>query len=604
MIKHDTEGSDNSSTSKTEELTGRKRNSEETSRPPSPSSASVAISVHDNLALVDVDVLGSNSNALITKKRSLEECSKNEPRPSIDDDENSYQKAKRQSPTLSPPPSADNRPSESINPPQHYTQVPVPSIKRDSKPSKLSIPCRRKAASPGRSSLVPGTIVSQTTTKSSSSSICNIPSRKTTENLSPPGSRIITIKRGPHGYGFILRAKDVFYGNSSDYTLHHIVENVDRKGPAYAAGLRANDLILRVNGREVVGRLHTDIVQMICSSPSSLRLVVTTFAQSNIKSDGKWRVRGRLVSRASRRLKTPLTVKTTAAAKAAVSSGEESGLESVSGAGSGGLCRRWLKHSASTRLPVCPSTSSSSGIPSPGLAPMVTERRQRHRNAIDTSKSNVIAASPPTVTSIQKSTGSPLDEYSRHHSNSFSISGKRTEAAHVSSRFHPQPRRSTETPLFRQLSERNRCAARCQVTSLDTHTAAFSCSPISISTSSGGMNVEGGESGSGACSPQLIYRPTFGEAERGGATTRPTLCVTPPASSPMSTLTPTHIPAPSTIQHQPSTSSPSIRSSEESSSEQVRLRRRRRQSFSNNSVQSPADPDHIKPSSTYGPTDM
>nr|CDS33338.1 Microtubule-associated serine/threonine-protein kinase [Hymenolepis microstoma] len=601
----ETEGSGNSSTPKIEELISEKRDSGETSRQQSPSTPSTTTSVHENFASVDADLGGSNSNALVTKKRSLEECSKNEPRPSIDDDENSHQKAKRQSPTLSPP-LTDSRPSESINPPQLYTQAPVPSIKRDAKPSKLSIPCRRKAASPGRSSLVPGTIVSQTTTKSSSSSICNIPSRKTTENLSPPGSRIITIKRGPHGYGFILRAKDVFYGNSSDYTLHHIVENVDRKGPAYAAGLRANDLILRVNGREVVGRLHTDIVQMICSSPANLRLVVTTFAQSNIKSDGKWRARGRLVSRASRRLRTPLTVKTTAA-KATVSSGEESGLESGSGAGSGGLCRRWLKHSASIRLPVCPSASSSSGIPSPGLAPMVIERRQRHRNVIDTSKSNITPASPSTITSNQKSMGSPLDEYARHHSNSFSmssISGKRTEATHVSGRLHPQPRRSTETPLFRQLSERNRCAARCQVTSLDTHTATFSCSPISINTVNSGINVEGGEGGSGPCSPQLICRPTLDEAERSGATVRPTLCVTPPTSIPMTTSTPAHLPAPSTAQHQPSTSSPSIENSEESSSEQVRLRRRRRQSYSNNSVQSPADPDHLKPSSTYGPTDM
>ncbi|VUZ50370.1 unnamed protein product [Hymenolepis diminuta] len=598
-----------SSTPNNEQLTSDKMDSGE-SRQQSPPTPTTTISIHEDSTLVDAGVGGSNSNAHVTKKRSLEECNECEPRPNVDD-ENSHQKAKRQSPTLSPP-STDNRPSESITPPLLYTQVSVPSVKRDAKSSKLPIPCRRKAASPGRSPLVPGTIVSQTTAKSSSSSICNISSRRTPENPPPPGSRTITIKRGPHGYGFILRAKDVFYGNSSDYTLHHVVESVDRKGPACAAGLRANDLILRVNGREVVGRLHTDIVQMICSSPPNLRLVVTTFAQSNIKSDGKWRARGRLVSRVSRRLRTPLTVKT--AAKAAVSSGEESGMESGSGAGSGGLCRRWLKHSASVRLSVGPSTTISgnnSGMLSPGLAPMVTEKRQRHRNVIATTTSTVTVASPSTVAANRKSVGSQFDEYARHHSNSFSIntiSSKRIDASHVSGRLHLQPRRSTETPLFRQLSERNRCSTRCPVTSLDTHTAASSsttssCSPISVNTGSGGMSVEGGEGNSRTCSPQLTCKSTFDEAEESGAPVRPTLCVTPPAST-MMTSTPTYIPAPSTTQHQPSTSSAIVGSPEGSPSEHVRLRRRRRQSHSSNSAQSLADPYHLQPSSTHGPTDM
>ncbi|KAM3184708.1 hypothetical protein ACTXT7_007804 [Hymenolepis weldensis] len=168
---------------------------------------------------------------------------------------------------------------------------------------------------------------------------------------------------------------------------------------------------------------------------------------------------------------------------------------------------------------------------------------------------------------------------------------------------------STETPLFRQLSERNRYSARCPVTSLDTHTAASSsttssCSPISVNTGSGGMSTEGGEGGSRACSPQLIYRSAFDETEGSGAPMKPTLCVTPPASTVM-TSTPTHIPAPSTIQHQPSTSSAVVGSPECSSSEHVRLRRRRRQSHSSNSSQSLADPYHLQPSSpTHGPTDM
>lgn len=300
----------------------------------------------------------------------------------------------------------------------------------------MPIPCRRKAASPGRASLVPGTIVSQTTTKSSpSSSISNI-SRRASENP-PPGSRTIIIKRGPHGFGFILRAKDVFYGSSSDYTLHHVVETVDRKGPAYAAGLRVNDLILRLNGRDIVGRLHTDIVQLICSSTTSLRLLVTTFAQSNIKSDGKWRARGRLVSRASRRLKTPLITKT-AAARAAASSGEESGMES---GGGGGICRQWLKHatSASSGHIRGGASIANSGMLSLGPAPIVTERRQRHRHLVSTTTTTAMTASASSTN--RKLIESQLEEYELHHSQSYSIPSTSSKIIDATSRLHLQPRR-------------------------------------------------------------------------------------------------------------------------------------------------------------------
>ncbi|KAM7532535.1 hypothetical protein Aperf_G00000132071 [Anoplocephala perfoliata] len=391
--------------------------------------------------------------------KSLEECSKDELHAS---ETNLHQKAKRLSPTLAQLP-ADNQPESTTPPPlltQHSsTSAPsaaLSSIKRDSKPSKLPIPCRRKVTSPGRTSLVPGTIVSQTTTKSSpSSSVSNV-SRRTSENP-PPGSRTITIKRGPHGFGFILRAKDVFYGSSSDYTLHHVVENVDRKGPAYAAGLRVNDVILRLNGRDVVGRLHTDIIQLICSTTTSLRLLVTTFAQSNIKSDGKWRVRGRLVSRVSRRLKTPLIAKT-AANKAAASSGEESGMESGSG---GGICRQWLKHTASA----CSghirgggggggggASIANSGALSLGPVPIVTERRQRHRHLLPTTAATAaMIASPTTASSTnRKLIGSQLEEHERHHSHSFSIHSTPNKRTDVSTRLHLQPKRSRSLIMRRE----------------------------------------------------------------------------------------------------------------------------------------------------------
>ncbi|EUB62735.1 Microtubule-associated serine/threonine-protein kinase 2 [Echinococcus granulosus] len=352
----------------------------------------------------------SNSNAFTTKKRTLKECTDEDVHRR---DNSSQQKAKRLSPAGSP----TGPDSFSENTPSSTQVYSVPGIKKETKPSKLPVPCRRKATSPSRS-LVPGTIVSQTTIKSSSASML-----RASDNSS--ASRTVTIKRGPRGYGFTLRAKDVFFGSSDVYTLHHIVVGVDRKGPAYAAGLRENDVILRVNGREVVGRLHIEIVQLICSSPAPLRLLVTTFAQSNIRSDGRWRARGRLVSRPSRRLKALVS-----RASKAASSGEESGLESGGG-------RRLFKHTGSTgsgplRVP------NIANVQSPGTQgpPLVIERRQRHRQQVPTE------VTPSGLASGRKLVG-PTDESSRHHSHSFSVlstSTKRFDATTVSSRLHLQPR--------------------------------------------------------------------------------------------------------------------------------------------------------------------
>ncbi|KAL5107458.1 Microtubule-associated serine/threonine-protein kinase 1 [Taenia crassiceps] len=539
--------------------------------PPTPTSTVASDACHSDLeagaSSTSCGNPSSDSNAFITKKRTLEEYA-DEDIHLLDD--NSQQKTKRVSPAC---PSTDPG-SLSGNTPPSAQISSLPGIKREAKPSKLPIPCRRKASSPSRS-LVPGTIVSQTTTKSSSAS-----TRLTPDNSG--ASRTVTIKRGPRGYGFTLRAKDVFYGSSDVYTLHHIVVSVDRKGPAYAAGLRENDVILRVNGREVVGRLHTEIVQLICSSPTPLRLHVTTFAQSNIRSDGRWRARGRLVSRPSRRLKALV-----ARAPKAASSGEESTLESGGG-------RRLFKHtgSASSGQLRVPNTTS---MQSPGLQgpPLVVERRQRHRQQVPT------AATTSSLSSGRKSVG-PTDESSRHHSHSFSIlstSIKRIDPTTVSSRLHLQPRRSTETPLFRQLSERNRYAPGSPKLEAAPASSSF------LSTEGEGL----GQSGSRSGSPLVAHphRPApFDEAE---SATKPTLCVFPPASSnamampaPAST---TQIPTPGTpasryIPVQASTSTVKT-----ASPGLVRIRRRRRQS--QNIAHSPASPAGYDPSSpSQGPTDM
>ncbi|KAL5969822.1 Microtubule-associated serine/threonine-protein kinase 3 [Taenia solium] len=509
----------------------------------------------------------SNSNAFATKKRTLEECTGEDIHLR---ENNSQQKTKRVSPACS----STDPDSFSGNTPSPTQISSLSGIKREAKSSKLPIPCRRKASSPSRS-LVPGSIVSQTTTKSSS-----VSTRLASDNSG--ASRTVTIKRGPRGYGFTLRAKDVFYGSSDIYTLHHIVVSVDRKGPAYAAGLRENDVILRVNGREVVGRLHTEIVQLICSSPAPLRLLVTTFAQSNIRSDGRWRARGHLVSRPSRRLKALV-----ARAPKAASSGEESGLESGGG-------RRLFKHTGSAssgQLRVLNTTNMQS--PGPQGPPLVVERRQRHRQQVSTEPTT------PSLVSGRKSVG-PTDESSRHHSHSFSVlstSIKRIDATTVSSRLHLQPRRSTETPLFRQLSERNRYASGTP--KLEAATTSSSLLP----TEGEGLSQLGSRSGS-----PLIVRPRrpvpFDEPE---SAPKPTPRVFPPSSAdPMATPAPastTQIPTPGTSASRYIPMQASTSTAKTTSPGLVRIRRRRRQS--QNIAHSPASPaGHDTSSPSQGPTDM
>ncbi|VDK41481.1 unnamed protein product [Taenia asiatica] len=554
-----------------DEEQGGSKESPRQQSPPTPTSTAASDPGYSDLeagaSSASYENSSSNSNAFATKKRTLEECT--------DEDihlreNNSQQKTKRVSPACS----STDPGSFSANTPSPTQISALSGIKREAKPSKLPIPCRRKASSPSRS-LVPGTIVSQTTTKSSS-----VSTRLASDNSG--ASRTVAIKRGPRGYGFTLRAKDVFYGSSDIYTLHHIVVSVDRKGPAYAAGLRENDVILRVNGREVVGRLHTEIVQLICSSPAPLRLLVTTFAQSNIRSDGRWRARGHLVPRPSRRLKALV-----AKAPKAASSGEESGLESGSG-------RRLFKHtgSASSGQLRVPNTTNMQS-PGPQGPPLVVERRQRHRQQVPTE---------PTTSSLvsgRKSAG-PTDESSRHHSHSFSVlstSIKRIDATTVSSRLHLQPRRSTETPLFRQLSERNRYASGTP--KLEAATTSSSLA----STEGEGLSQSGSRSGS-----PLIVRPRrpvpFDEPE---SAPKPTPCAFPPPSAdPMATPAPastTQIPTPGTSASRYISVQASTSTAKTASPGLVRIRRRRRQS--QNIAHSPASPaGHDTSSPSQGPTDM
>lgn len=103
---------------------------------------------------------------------------------------------------------------------------------------------------------------------------------------SPP----IIIKRGPRGFGFTLNAIKVYYGDSDYYTIQHLVINLDPRGPAYAAGLRVNDLITHVNEEVVCGKMHHEIVKCIMSSVNNtLNLRTIQLNDSSIKSGGRRR---------------------------------------------------------------------------------------------------------------------------------------------------------------------------------------------------------------------------------------------------------------------------------------------------------------------------
>jgi hypothetical protein len=114
----------------------------------------------------------------------------------------------------------------------------------------------------------------------------------------------ICIRSGPRGYGFTLRAIKVFYGDTNFYTIQHLCIQVDETGPAFAGGLRVNDLVTHVNDEPVCGRMHHEVVQFIMATTNNnsrfinnnfnsnngiLKLNTIQMDSTNIKSDGKKR---------------------------------------------------------------------------------------------------------------------------------------------------------------------------------------------------------------------------------------------------------------------------------------------------------------------------
>lgn len=100
----------------------------------------------------------------------------------------------------------------------------------------------------------------------------------------------IIVKRSSRGFGFVIRAIKVFYGDSDFYTIQHLVVQIDQQGPAYSSGLKINDIITHVNDEVVCGKMHSEIVKlMMASFNNTIYLKTVPFNQTNIKTGGRKR---------------------------------------------------------------------------------------------------------------------------------------------------------------------------------------------------------------------------------------------------------------------------------------------------------------------------
>ncbi|XP_007445004.2 Na(+)/H(+) exchange regulatory cofactor NHE-RF2, partial [Python bivittatus] len=82
----------------------------------------------------------------------------------------------------------------------------------------------------------------------------------------PLGPRLCHLKKGPNGYGFNLHSEKSRPGQ--------FIRSVDPDSPASKAGLRPQDKLVEVNGINVEGMKHSEVVAHIKSKENEARLLV------------------------------------------------------------------------------------------------------------------------------------------------------------------------------------------------------------------------------------------------------------------------------------------------------------------------------------------
>ncbi|XP_076833499.1 Na(+)/H(+) exchange regulatory cofactor NHE-RF3 isoform X2 [Brachyhypopomus gauderio] len=92
------------------------------------------------------------------------------------------------------------------------------------------------------------------------------PALACTHNL-PHRPKTLHLVQGPEGYGFLLRQEKLTSGR-----IAHLLREVDPSSPAEVAGMEDGDLLLAVNGEQVEGVEHEDIVRRIRQSGQQVTL--------------------------------------------------------------------------------------------------------------------------------------------------------------------------------------------------------------------------------------------------------------------------------------------------------------------------------------------